>query len=459
MQTPLGILRPAAGRLLVLAFSLAACSPAAVTAETWSTFQNGGVLAIPQANLPTEWSPETGVAWQVPLAGYGQSSPVVEGGVIYVTSISGDMKQQLHVEAVDLTSGKQLWRLDAKNSTPQENTSYVSKAAPTPVCDDSGVIALFEGGNVVALTRAGKPRWQRDLVAEYGGITSRHGLGSSLEQDDQRVFGWIERQEAPYIAALSKQTGETVWKVDGLGATSWSSPRLVPVDGGMHLVCSASGKIAGFDPSDGKRLWEFDQISNNTTCTPIPVGEGRFLIGASDGRGQENSGQGAASNGLLAIAKQDNGSYSVDFVWRATKASCSFGSPIAAGGKAWIVNRAGVLFALDLKTGEELSTTRVGSGSIWATPLVTADHLYLFGYKGTTSVLSLADGAELAENRLWEAAAEPAEGQRGGPSLGGGHTLYAAVAASPYLVLRRGDMLYAVTGQKSETPQESAGTR
>ena len=54
-----------------------------------------------------------------------------------------------------------------------------------------GVIAFFEGGNVLALNRKGELRWQRDLVADYGPIRARHGLGSSLEQNDEHVFVWI----------------------------------------------------------------------------------------------------------------------------------------------------------------------------------------------------------------------------------------------------------------------------
>jgi hypothetical protein len=90
-----------------------------------------------------------------------------------------------------------------------------------------------------------------------------------------------------------------------------------------------------------------------------------------------------------------------------------------------------VLHRLQLEDGEQVSVSRVGAGSIWATPIVAGQRLYLFGYKGTTSVIALPDGEELAENRLWNGDSEQG-------------ALYAAAAAPPYLLLRRGDMLYAV---------------
>ena len=434
---------------IVVATGLAASSAELKPAvAAWPTFQNAGRLIGDIGALPLEWSPDANLAWQVAIEGYGQSAPVIRSNLVVVTSTSGPNKEKCHLAAFQLTSGKKRWQRDFDNPSPQENNSYVSKAAPTPVADANGFIAFYEGGLIVAVDQTGETRWSRNLVEDYGPIAARHGLASSLEQNDRQVFVWVERGETPYLLALDKKTGKTTWKADGLAATTWSSPRLVPTADGDHLVCSASGKLAGFEPATGKLLWEFSEIANNTSCTPIPLGAGRFLIGASDGRGEHTGGQGAASNGVVQIARQSDGAFAAKFVWQAKKASSSFGSPVVAGDKAFFVNRAGVLFQLDLQTGKEQSTTRVASGSIWATPLVAGEHLYLFGYKGTTSVLSLADGKEVATNQLWEASAEAAADGR--PSTGG-HVLYAASAAPPYLILRRGDVLYAVVAREPQS--------
>lgn len=410
-----------------------------VRAGEWRSFQNGGVPVVSDAGFAVDWSPEHGIAWQQPLAGYGQSAPVVMGDRVFVTSVSGDLKDNLHVQAFDLKTGERLWKYDARNSTPVKSTNYVSKAAPTPVCDAYGVIALFEGGNVVALAGDGARRWERDLVADYGPVNSRHGLSSSLEQTDELVFVWMERSEEPYVLALSKKTGETVWKADGLGVTSWSSPRLVPVGESHHLVLSGIGRLAGLDPSTGERLWDFDGITGNSTPTPVPLGEGRFLMGATVGRGESGGGKAAESNGVIQIAGSRKDGFQVDYVWRARAATSSFGSPIAHSGLAWFVNRSGIVYCLDLKSGEEKYARRTAS-SIWATPLIIGDRLYLFGKDGTTSILrASADTDVLAENSLW--VNEPAGDQ---PGSFGGPVLYAASAADSTLILRRGDRLFAI---------------
>lgn len=423
--------------LLVLLSSTAPGeSPDQSPGARWSGFQNGGQPVVDAGALPTKWSEDQNIAWTATIDGYGQSTPVIAGGQIYVTSVSGDQKDRFHLSAYSLDSGDKRWQQDFTNPSPKENTPMTSRAAPTPVADQLGCIAFFEGGLVVAVGADGAIRWQRNLIDDYGPAEARHGLASSLEQDDRRVFVWVERSDDPYILALDKATGETVWKVAGAGSTSWASPRLIPTEWGDQLVCSASGKILGIDPSTGDRLWVFTDIANNTSCTPIPVASNRFLIGASDGRGEESAGTGAAFNGVIEIGKQGDG-FAASYVWNAEKASCTFGSPVVADRYACIVNRAGVLYRLNIETGEELSARRTSVGGIWATPVVAGDRLYLFGYKGTTSVISLTDGEELSQNRLWNAPADSAP-------FAGGNVLYAAAPAPPYLILRRGDMLYAV---------------
>lgn len=299
---------------------------AAVGFQNWTSFQNGG-SPVSDKSVATDWSPESGVTWQTALAGYGQSTPVAFEDQIYVTSVSGDNKEQLHVQALDAKTGQEVWQFQMKNSTPEKNNSYVSRAAPSPVCDPLGVICFFEGGNVIALTHEGKQRWAIDLTQAEGSVKTRHGIAASLEQDQDRVFIWVERETDPYVLAVNKSDGSIDWRSAGLGTTSWSSPRLIDVDNARHLVLSGSGKIAGLDSKTGKREWEFNEIGGNTTPTPIPIKEGQFLIGASVGRGESSDGKTAKSNGVIQVKPTADG-FAASWLWQAVRATSSFGSPI-----------------------------------------------------------------------------------------------------------------------------------
>ncbi len=428
---------------MIAMLPVAAYGQAPVT--SWPEFQNGGKLVVSVGQAPVEWSPDENIAWSAELIGYGQSTPVVHDGQIYVTTVTGDNKEHLHVQALDLESGRELWKHELANSTPDKNDNYHSRAAPSPVADDQGVIAFFEGGNLIALDRDGKVRWERDLVADYGPITARHGLAGSLEQSDDRVFVAVEREESPYVLAVNKKDGSTVWKSDGLGGekpvTSWASPRLVPVAGGAHLVVSGSGIIAGYDPNDGTRLWTFTDVNGNSTQSVVPVGTARFLVGAAGGReAASGGGNPAHSNGLVQIEKSGE-NFVASWVWQAERATSSFGSPMAWQGRAWFVNQVGVVFGLDMETGKSVTQGRSPSSSVWATPVGTNSHLYLFGKDGTTAVIGPDEKLNvIAENQAWTGANG---NQAGGPG-GGGPVLYAGVVIEGRCLLRRGDRLVMV---------------
>lgn len=419
------------------------CTVASDTlADKWTRFQNGGNLSLRnQTGVRLKWNTEQGIRWDVDLAGYGQSSPVIHDQTVYVTSLSGDSKEKLFIQAFDQVSGTELWKHETVNKSPEENTNYVSRAAPSPVCDAQGVIAFFEGGNVVALDAIGNVRWQRDLIADVGPIEARHGLASSLEQNDHTIFIWVERLSDPYVMALEKSSGKTKWKAAGLGVTSWSSPRLVPGKERHHLVLSGTGKLAGLDPQSGERLWTFDAISGNSTPTPMPVGPGRFLIGASAGSGASSENNAAQSNGLIQIEETSHGKYSAKYVWQAERATSSFGSPIAHKGNAYFVNRTGVLFCLDLKTGKEHFAKRIGS-STWATAVGMENRVYFFGKNGMTTVIrSGPEFQELSTNPLWNDASDrrPPRPNFGVPIL------YGVAISESDLIMRRGDRMYNVS--------------
>jgi outer membrane protein assembly factor BamB len=417
----------------------------AVAADNWSGFQNGGRLAF---EAPADAGAPK-IEWTADIPGGGQSSPVVWDGHIYVTSVSGPNKETYHVTAFNLEDGVRLWSHDMANASPQESTGYVSLAAPSPVADDAGIICFFEGGNLIALTHAGEVRWERNLVREHGPIDARHGLGSSVEQSDHAAFVWVERQTQPYLLAVDKRSGDTLWKKAGLGVTSWASPRLLPVAGGVHLVLSGIGKIVAFDPATGERLWEFDQIAGNSTPTPMPVGEGRFLIGATVGREGGDSAGAARSNGLIAVTKDEAGRWKAEFVWQADGATSSFGSPIAAGDCAYFVNRTGVLYCLDMADGSEVYAQRL-DGSIWATPVAVGGRVVFFLKDGL--VKGIAGGRNFVEQfeLPLPGVAEPPPAAAEESPISSGPTLYAGVVAGERILARFGDRLVSLRGSASQ---------
>jgi outer membrane protein assembly factor BamB len=409
-----------------------------VAKADWTAFLGGGNRIDAQSfSPPIEWSPKQAIAWQVPLPGHGQSSPIIAGGYVYITATEGPMKETNIVACHDLQTGQEKWRESFPSSLQVKNDVYTSRAAPTPVADESGVIAFFESGNLIALTTNGQIRWQRDLIADYGKFEGRFGLGGSLAQTSDKVFVLADNDGPAYLASFDKQTGQTVWKTDRESRIAWSSPMIVSVDGEKQVVVSSSGSVDGYAADTGKLLWTFDDVGGNTVASPIPVDGGKFLIGASPGRNGENTEGAKQSNLLMQIVRTRTG-FEPKVVWRNTQATSSFGSPMIHEGYAYYTNRAGVVYCIDAETGDTAYNARLAESN-WATPIGIGKRVYFFGKDGTTTVLqSGPEKKVLAENRLWESAAG---GGRGGF---GGEIQYGVAPTPRGFVVRTGSRLFLV---------------
>jgi len=423
-------------------------------ANIWSGFLGPASTDIDGKKLPVDWTPTKNVAWQIALEGYGQSSPVVWNGNVYVTLVEGEKKEILKVAAYRLSDGEHLWSQEINTKNLGENTDYYSRAAPTPIVDENGVVILFESGDLVSYDHAGILRWQRDLVAEYGAIKSRHGLSSSPLQDERQVYLCIQSDEKPYLMAVAKKDGTTVWKVERPVGTAWSSPIWFETsDGSKQIVMSAGGGAAGppgkttpgtliaYDPAHGGEVWRMEGLSGNSAPTPHMVSPGRMLVGASAGREGGPTKEAIETNGMIEVTKNDQG-YAAKYIWRSQKATCGFCSPMSYRDKAYFVDRRGMLFCLDLETGAEIFTERLGH-PVWATPIGIGEQLYFVGEDGMTTVLAASDKYEVVSvNTLWEASSPVEEGSDNPRAMLNKVRQYAIAIVSDSILIRRGDRLY-----------------
>lgn len=437
--------------------ALALCSVAA----NWPDFLPNTRNAVVQADLPYDWAPDKNIVWTSPLAGDGQSSPIAWEGRVVVTSVEGDMKDRNLIVCIDLETGKEIWRRDFDSGLKVKSSLYASRAAPTPIADAEGVVVLFESGDLVALDWDGEVRWKRLLTETYGGIEAEFGLAASLAQFGGTVFALIENNGPSYLVALEKSTGETTWKNDRRSVISWSSPAVMTLAGIPQVVVSSVGTVDSYDAATGVLLWTIDGLGGNTVATPSQVDESRLIIGAAPGRGEADA-EGAAKSNLLIEVKSmpntDDGRsvITAKVVWRAEKALASFSSPVAYRGVGYWVNRAGIVFAVDLQNGQQLFAQRIDQAP-WATALGVGDRVYFFGKDGTTTVIRAGKAFEkLASNILWnpedfrvdESAAgrEETTERRAAAASFSGPIQYGVAVAGDSLLIRTGNRLYRVAG-------------
>jgi len=352
-------------------------------AEAWPGFRGKGDSHASASGLPLQWSDDEGVAWRKKLEGYGQSSPVVWGDRVFVTSVQGAEKETLIVSALSVKTGKTLWskRFDADQKI--KSSQMVSRAAPTPVVDAKRLYVFFESGNLMAMGHDGEVVWQRGLSKAYGAFQGNHGIGSSPALTaDGGLAVLVDHGGPSYLLCVDAGTGKTRWKADHPQRVSWSSP----VYASGEIIVSSNGFVESHDAVSGKKRWSVDGLEKNTVPSPT-LTDDLVIVGTSDR--------------AHSVAIRRRGAQAGRIAWRAEDASTTFCSPLAAGQSVYYVNRAGVVHSVDMKTGKKRWDQRIAS-SCWASPVLAGDRVYFFGKDGSTTVMQ-ADTAEpkiLAESKL-----------------------------------------------------------
>ncbi len=352
----------------------------------WPGFRGGRDTNVSRAaRLPLTWSDDT-VTWRTTTPGFGQSSPVIWDDTVFLTSLEGPMKENIHVTALDLEDGSERWRRRFDAAEALEWNDYVSKGAPTPAVDGERLYAFFDSGDLMALTHHGDTVWHRDLSADYGTVGGNHGVGNSVLLTDHAAVVLQTRRTYSYLLAVDRLTGDTVWKTDREPGVAWSSPVLAP--DGDEIVVSASGRIEGFDAETGDLRWSFSGFRGNHVPSPTVTGD-LVIVG------------GMAVEANLALRRGRTGALDrTDVAWTAGSAS-NFASPFAYRDCVYWVNPAGAARCLAPDSGTVHWTHRLPA-STWATPLGHDDRVYFFTEQGVTQVLRASTGAPevLSTNHL-----------------------------------------------------------
>lgn len=409
-------------KLLLSVFVAFTASTAFADTNSWPGFRGTGDSIATVPTLPLKWDDQQNIAWSRELPGYGQSSPVVWEGRAFVTTVIGANKEKLGVVCINIQDGTIAWSKEFASSQPAKSTDYISRAAPTPVVDADRVYAFFESGDFLALTHAGETVWNRSLTKDYGVFQGNHGIGSSPAQSANELFVLIDHSGPSYLLAVEKKTGKTIWKKDRPSRVSWSSPILVTGLAGAELLVSSNGVAQSYRASDGATLWEVADLKGNTVASPTASAAG-VLIGSN--QAGQNLLIRRTLDGTTPTPELDKGASRI--AWRATAASSSFGSPLIHRGRAYLINKSGVAFALDIANGKLLWTQRMPD-STWASPVGHDDRVYFFCKNGVTVVVRAGDTFEqMAENKL------TVKGR-----------LYGVAAAPGCWLLRSGDHLICV---------------
>lgn len=338
----------------------------------------------------------------VPLKGVGQSSPVVWGERIFLTSALDKGKQRV-VFCVDRVTGKTLWEHVAWTGEPEPSHIMNGWASATCVTDGEVVGAFFGKGGLHAYTVDGKPLWSKNL----GTFESPWGVASCpIIVGDLLVQAGDSEKDA-FIAAFDKKTGQQVWSTPRPNNRGWSSPIVVDVGGHQEIVINGHSGVMAYDPRTGKQLWFCKSFNGRGEPTVTPAGG---LLCTVNG----------LSGDVYAIKPGGSGDVTKSHMaWHTPrKGNRDCPSPIVIGDYMLVMDMKGIVTCYQPSSGKELWKHRIG-GNFSASPIASNGLAYFIAEDGTVVVIKPGDSPEVVaesrikgtEGELFRASITPCDGQ------------------------------------------------
>ena len=365
------------------------------------------------ANPPVTWSENKNIVWKTPLPGRGNSTPVVWGDRLFVTSAvpAGVTGQAQHaprgglpqrgmhrfvVLALDRKTGKTLWERTAREQEPHEASHFENGtwASGSPITDGRRVFAYFESFGLYAYDLDGKMLWEKDFGDKR--MRNEFGEGSTpVLHGDTLVVVWDHLNGQSFVTAIDARDGRELWRVARKEIDTWATPIVVEANGRPQVVVPAMERVRSYDLANGNVVWESDGLTMN--AIPSPVFEDGILFLMSGFRG----------NDLKAIrvadAKGDiDGTGAI--LWTMDRDTPYVPSPLLYDGILYFLkSNNGIVTALDAKTGKpHYSQQRLeGVPNVFASPVGARGRIYLPGREGATAVIKSGPAFEvLATNML-----------------------------------------------------------
>jgi len=383
-------------------------SPVRPAADDWPWWRGpnfDNIAAAPQ-DPPVRWSATENVIWKADVPGRGHGSPCLWGRRLFVPTADEDAQVQ-YVLCYDRDTGQKLWQTEVHRGGFVRMNPKNSHASSTPACDGERVFMPFAVQKAVWLTAldvGGGIVWQKCL----GAFQSMHGFAASPVLHGTLVIVVVDALQGSFIAAVDRQTGEAVWRIDRpdyrLG--TYASPAVGRIAGRDQLIIQGPYKVFSYDPATGDPLWTCDGPNESTVST---VSFDQQFVYAAAGFPKRNlmcirgDGAGDVTATKVVWMKKDNTAYvpsllladgllymvadegkttcfaaaTGQVVWETKLRGAFSSSPVLAGGNIYVVNEVGVMFVFKPGRKFELVAENDLADGGFATPVISGGRIYL----------------------------------------------------------------------------------
>ncbi len=403
----------------------------------WPQFRGPNGSGVDAASgYPMEFSPSKNVIWKKAVL-YGQSSPVLADGRLYLTASDGN---QLMVFCLNAKSGQELWRRELHRERPHKTFKANDPASPTPAADERGVVAFFADYGLAAYSPDGKEQWKLPL----GPFKNFYGMAASPILAGGMVVLVCDQQRDSFLLAVDRTSGNIRWKVERTGAPiGWATPMVFRPSGNPpQLIVLGSTRLDSYSLSSGERMWWMPVGSGGSLGTPVASDETLMVSTLSsnepwmptfdsalakydkDGDGRISQREFAVdpdlgehfgwidtdSNGQIDAREWNEartmgigefGAFALRpgsaqgkiepsaVLWRFKKNLPYIPAPVLYQGVYYMVRTGGIITSLDAATGRLLKEGRSSEapGDYYASPVAADGKIFLAGEEGKITVL------------------------------------------------------------------------
>jgi len=381
--------------------------------DSWHQWRGPNNNGVAESDAPLHFSDTQNVKWRISIPGKGNSTPVIWGDTIFVSTAaptegapaagggpgggSGSLvRHKFVVMAIDKNSGKVLWERTATDQTPHEghHNQYGSFASNSPVTDGDMLYVNFGSRGFYAYDLHGNLKWKKDL----GKLQMRGPFGEGIAPivHGNHLVIQNDHEGPSYIVVLDKRNGEELWRAERDERSSWPQPIVVEYGGRKQLITSST-RVRAYDLENGDLIWEAGGLGGN--AIPAVVNVDNEMVIAMTGWRNANA---------LAIKLSGKGDLTdnPDYIqWTNQRGNSYSASPVLHDGILYFVTDRGMVSALDAKTGEKFyHQQRLPEVySFKASPVAASCKLYLATEQGDVVVLKLGKTYEvLATNKMGE---------------------------------------------------------
>ena len=386
--------------------------------DDWPQWRGPSNDGMARGDAPLEWSDTKNIAWRVAIPGRGNSSPVVWGDKIFLTTAvptegaiasatpqpqrqgrgssggaGAGREHKFVVLCLDRRNGKVLWERVAKVATPHEgyHHTYGSFASNTPVTDGKHLYAFFGSRGMYCYDLNGKLVWEK----AFPPMRMRLGFGEGVAAvvDGNTLYLKFDQEQGSYMVALDKRNGKEIWRVSRDEVSSWAPPLIITHNGRKQVLVSATTRVRSYDPATGNLIWECGGLGANVIPAPVIAGGVVYVM------------SGHRDPNLLAIRLGPEGDLTgTDAVlWTNNRGNSYTGSPVLHDNKLYFVTDSGMLTCLDARTGKAYYQQQrlPKSYNFKASPVAASGKLYLATEEGDVVVVRMGEKYEvLAINTL-----------------------------------------------------------